>query len=279
MTEAEPQPKKAWWREHATHLVAGVAFLLVIGLWAGTWSWVGTWPTTERGIFGDMFGSVNALFSGLAFVGLIYAILLQRQELKLQREELKSTRNELQGSRKAQEAHNDFVKLQTFEGTFFQLVRSLNEVVDALEIRDGERVLLRGRSSFGFFKSQLWRTYSTALDSMGAGTFGVERAVAAYDAYYKSFGQQLGHYYRVLYNATKFVDQADVVNKKLYTNIVRALLSDDEVCLLFYNCLSPRGAKFKPLVEKYALLKMLHEEDVWKGVSRSHYNQAAFGQV
>jgi hypothetical protein len=40
----------------------------------------------ERGQFGDLFGSVNALFSGLAFAGLIYAILLQRQELSLQRE-------------------------------------------------------------------------------------------------------------------------------------------------------------------------------------------------
>jgi len=38
--------------------------------------------------FGDMFGAVNTLFSGLAFAGLIYAILLQRSELELQRKEL-----------------------------------------------------------------------------------------------------------------------------------------------------------------------------------------------
>jgi hypothetical protein len=46
----------------------------------------------KRGQFGDMFGGVNALFSGLAFAGVIYAILLQRRELALQREELRLSR-------------------------------------------------------------------------------------------------------------------------------------------------------------------------------------------
>jgi hypothetical protein len=54
---------------------------------------------SERGQFGDLFGSVNALFSGLAFAGLIYAILLQRKELSLQREELRLQREEMAASR------------------------------------------------------------------------------------------------------------------------------------------------------------------------------------
>ena len=43
-----------------------------------------TWE--QRSQFGEMFGSVNTLFSGLAFAGVIYTILLQRHELELQRE-------------------------------------------------------------------------------------------------------------------------------------------------------------------------------------------------
>lgn len=31
---------------------------------------------SNRGTFGDLFGAVNALFSGLAFAGLIYTIVL-----------------------------------------------------------------------------------------------------------------------------------------------------------------------------------------------------------
>ncbi len=57
---------------------------------------------TDRGAFGDMFGAVNALFSALAFGGVIYAILLQRKELSLQREELELTRKELEKSADAQ---------------------------------------------------------------------------------------------------------------------------------------------------------------------------------
>lgn len=54
---------------------------------------------SERGQFGDLFGAVNALFSGLAFAGLFYTIYLQREELALQREELRLQREEMKGSR------------------------------------------------------------------------------------------------------------------------------------------------------------------------------------
>jgi hypothetical protein len=60
----------------------------------------------ERGQFGDVFGSVNALFSGMAFVGIFWSfhiqqeqLLLQQQELKLQREELRLQREEMVASR------------------------------------------------------------------------------------------------------------------------------------------------------------------------------------
>ena len=56
-----------------------------------------------RGQFGDMFGGINALFSALAFAGLIYTVSLQRKELSLQRQELEETRNELRRSAEAQE--------------------------------------------------------------------------------------------------------------------------------------------------------------------------------
>ncbi len=50
------------------------------------------------GEFGDTFGALNALFSGLATGGVLIAILMQRQELIFQREELKLTRPELNRS-------------------------------------------------------------------------------------------------------------------------------------------------------------------------------------
>lgn len=58
---------------------------------------------SERGQFGDMFGALNALFSGLAFAGIIYTIRQQKEELELQREELRLTREELTKSVDAQQ--------------------------------------------------------------------------------------------------------------------------------------------------------------------------------
>ncbi|TWT57780.1 hypothetical protein KOR42_11460 [Thalassoglobus neptunius] len=100
-------PKWVWW----LGLGVAVSWLLVSPVirWLSCdWS--------EAGTIGDSFGAVNALFSGLAFVGLIYTILLQskqlaqnsevlemqREELGLQREELKLTREELAKSAVAQ---------------------------------------------------------------------------------------------------------------------------------------------------------------------------------
>lgn len=42
----------------------------------------------ERGQFGDQFGALNALFSGLAFFGLIIALLLQSRDLTAQTKSL-----------------------------------------------------------------------------------------------------------------------------------------------------------------------------------------------
>jgi hypothetical protein len=43
---------------------------------------------SERGQFGDAFGSVNALFTGLALVGLVYTAVLQQGQLNEQRKEI-----------------------------------------------------------------------------------------------------------------------------------------------------------------------------------------------
>lgn len=96
-----------------TSTVIGVVVAIVV-VWAGVA--IGAFfalPNWEaRGQFGDVFGAVNALFSGLAFAGLITAILLQREDLELQREELTLTRKELSRSAQAQEQSEAALKSQ-----------------------------------------------------------------------------------------------------------------------------------------------------------------------
>lgn len=61
---------------------------------------------SQHSNFGEMFGGINALFSALAFAGLIYTIILQRKELTLQRLELQLTRKELERQANALAAQN-----------------------------------------------------------------------------------------------------------------------------------------------------------------------------
>jgi len=61
---------------------------LMLALWL---SWVLIWLLVDdwaaAGQFGDAFGAINALFTGLALAGVIIAMLMQREELKLLRKE------------------------------------------------------------------------------------------------------------------------------------------------------------------------------------------------
>lgn len=52
-----------------------------------------------RGAAGDLFGAVNALFSGLAFAGLIITIVLQRGDLDLQRKAIEMQTEEMKGQK------------------------------------------------------------------------------------------------------------------------------------------------------------------------------------
>lgn len=58
------------------------------------------------------FESINALFAGLAFAGVIITMLMQREELKLQRQELAETRRELKRSADAQTKSEEALRNQ-----------------------------------------------------------------------------------------------------------------------------------------------------------------------
>ena len=73
-------------------VVFSIAFPFLVNCWFSDWE--------KSGTFGDTFGALNALFSGLAFAGVITTILIQKSELKNQRIELQLQRIEMQETRK-----------------------------------------------------------------------------------------------------------------------------------------------------------------------------------
>jgi hypothetical protein len=84
-------------------LITIISLVFVIGLWTLNYFFLKDQNNESKAAFGNMFGPISALFSGLAFVGVIVTIILQSRELALQRLELKDTREELKRSADAQE--------------------------------------------------------------------------------------------------------------------------------------------------------------------------------
>jgi hypothetical protein len=79
---------------------------LAVGCWFAWWGVVNhlTPHSAERGQIGDLFGGINALFSGLALAGVVTAVILQSQELGYQRRELEQNREQLTKTAKANQA-------------------------------------------------------------------------------------------------------------------------------------------------------------------------------
>jgi hypothetical protein len=247
--------------------------LVIVLLWVGSAGLIHlAFGAEGRGTFGDMFGAINALFSGLAFASLIYAIFLQREELRLQRTELTATRQVLESQKQEASRQNETLAQQTFDNTFFQLLRLQGEIVSALDVREGRslKVIAENRDCFRFFFESLGRKFQTAAVGMPANTDLelLARIKEAYAAFFADHEKDVGRYFRSLYNLVKFIDRSTLSSdgKRIYTNLVRAQLSSFEQLLLFYNCLSPLGSKkFKPLVERYSLLKTVNKPQLIHG--------------
>lgn len=97
------------------------------------------------------FDRLNALFSGLAFWGVIWAILLQKRELRYQRDELILTRGEVRGQKEQLQAQNVTLSRQRFENTFFSLLNLFINVINSMEVTaniGGKITTFSGRECF-----------------------------------------------------------------------------------------------------------------------------------
>lgn len=254
-------------------LVAISTIFIILVLYGISWWGIDHFicSTNDRGLFGDKFGAVNALFSGLAFAGLIYTIILQKDELSLQREELKQTREEMKQQTMQFEEQNKIIQIQRFENTFFNMMKFLQEITQGLTITlnktvikkqldaSGRQRVLSDTEALDFSGKQVFaETYryginlKNLIQNKGINGYNESDAVSLYD-----------HYFRYTYRIMKFVDNSflEYKDRYKYMAMLRAQLSRYELIWLYYNGLSDNGnEKMKPLMEKYAMLKNLREE-------------------
>jgi hypothetical protein len=253
-------------------VVTGAVFLV----WYGGWIWIenhivataGETNAAVRGQFGDQFGAVNALFSGLAFAGIIFTLFLQRRDLN---------------------ATRDAMSHERFDNTFFQLLNVHIAISEKVSARGGHL----GKAAFDSFNEHLKSCdpdfhVFCALQKLTSGQVrtiidnkivnkdiypelddadienlceslmsGVrsfnnfldkdpvmhERKII--EAYVKSASQYIdyfSHYFRNLYHILKFVDESQLISdaeRERYSRFVRSQLSQCELVALFYNSIGP----------------------------------------
>lgn len=266
-----------------TGLISVVVVLVVVYSFVVFYKWM---PIDNFGVFGDSFGALTALFSGLAFVGLIITIIMQGDELKLQRKELRLTRKTLDAQKGEMQKQNKTLAKQQFENTFFKMLEFLEVCVKDViyyfpDPDSSPGTPDTGREAITFLYGAFYHKYLHHDREDGIPPYedvvlylkeeckNKEGISKAYQAFYEKREGNLGQYYRVLYNIFKLVKRTKFTKKEklVYTNLVRARLSKYELLLIFYNCLSPFGEeKMAPLIRDYNILKHLDKSELPKEV-------------
>lgn len=79
--------------------------------------------------------------------------------------------------------------------------------------------------------------------------------------FYAGFESALANYFRNMYYIFKCINISDMKDKKMCSNIIRAQLTNYQLALLFYDCISYLGKDiFRVFAEKYGIFKYLPDE-------------------
>ncbi len=208
---------------------------------------------------GDYFaGSVASVWSlaGLfliyvAFLGQKQQLIHQQIEILFSQAEVKATRIELKGQKDQLIQQNNTLKLQRFENTFFQLLKVYQSIVESFN-NEGT-----GKAYFIDLQKRLSSSFTFKENADFINEH--KNAVAAYKEFYFTNKDNLAYYLRSLYRIFRFIQQGDLSHnqKMVYAKIIRAQLSDGELYILYYNCETEKGHKFKPIIKEFNLLKHL----------------------
>ena len=219
-----------------------------------------TWPISDKsiikaGVFGDSFGILTALFSGLAFSGLIGTILLQkkelffqRKELELQRKELKITRQEFEKQTKQFEKQSETFIQQTFENTFFQLIVLHTDFVNNIPFKGMNFTEERGRKYFKKLNNEIIKAINGDPNYNN-----VNKKTMT-----KMFSDQLSDdqnninlYIQNICNLYEFIEHSTTKNPELYMKIFLSQLSlYEREFLIYYGSVDE---KIKHLIIAYSI--------------------------
>jgi hypothetical protein len=173
----------------------GFRFLLIIVVFVLIFFWLSTPQLVVffsgegpkgAGEYGDMFGSVNALFTGLALCALVYGLIVQREEVALLRAELSVSRGIADKQVKTLSEQAEFIRKKATEDRLIKMIDSLKSIRSDMWSGRGDN-RLGGIEAIGEILIDVGRLVkSSKLYSTGSITnsrFGVDR----FDFYKSAF--------------------------------------------------------------------------------------------
>jgi len=244
--------------------LAIIAFDFVIIAWLFSWSLIVDipgWSPTIRGQFGDMFGAVNSLFSGLAFAGVIIAIVLQsrelelqRLELKLNRKELKATTDQLQGQKEQMELQNENLRKQNFENTFFQMMKLHLAILEHLSYCGSQST-----EGIGKYNNDLGAKINKITSNSEQYNDQIkEKIVSSIKSNYNIYG----NYIRNVLEILREIEEDCIFHKEKYLSIFKSQLNYEEFELIFlFGIASYPDHQLKTRLERLSFFQNIFKED------------------
>lgn len=226
------------------------------------------------GTFGDTFGGLNVTFTGLAFLGLLYSVAVQKKQIR-------DTESENRYLRDAEYKRD-------FENTFFQLLKIFMDIRKDIVTQDSRRFidlwkLLREQVVFGFSKLVEKHEGDLTEDKKALPVtehlFLQRLAVRKEcEAFFEDRNFLLGHYFRALYYILRQINlsKLETSDRHLYADILRAQLSSYELLVIFFNGISPQGRKLRNLMNQFGTLKHLDLEDIFHPELEVFYRESAY---
>lgn len=234
------------------------------------------------GLIGSFFqGSVASIWSLAGLMFIYVAFLEQRKQVTQQDAELEAQKQQFQ-------IQHESIKKQNFESAFFQLLNLHNQLVNGMEIgKTGTHYYYVGKSCFPTWRQEfdtryrVWLTENLHCNSNEPRWLvtrsEIKNVTTFYESdFFKTREAQLGPYFRNLYHLFKFVADSDITNKRRYTSLARAQLSNMELFFLFYNCLSEYGEGFKKHAEDFGIFEHLPETTLIDKKHKELFDPKAF---
>jgi len=255
----------------------------------------------ETGGIGDTIGGITAPF--LSFFGSILVYMALKAQINA---------NEIINQQFVLQQQKE--NIQNFENSFFNLINFHLNIINNIEksydrgkIRNTIKIYLgkdqleyiaKGKQVFeieynkiyNYIEDYYYQSKSYLDDFDDVEFYEKESRLSVfkkiYNVYYaEEIDNQFGNYFRNLYRLIKIIDnynfygedsEKNYDKKYFYTSIIRAQFSDYELKWIFLNGLSGFGIKFKPLIEKYSLLKNIHSNDEALREYFKYYDNKAF---